>query len=127
MLCASEQDMKNVEEIFHYSSKLLSSESHGGIGLLLLMSSALPIFSVPARQYEEKNFICSQNMSYPFESSANTAGTVDWWQLANKLGRDGRKRWDANAQGILDDALEMLSNEHNDSAMTTAAWSRSLQ
>lgn len=55
-------------------------------------------------------------MSYPFESSVNTAGTPDWWQLANKygLGRDGRKRWEANAQGILADTLEMLSNEHND-------------
>lgn len=55
-------------------------------------------------------------MSYTFESSVSTAG---WWQLANKLGRNGRKRWEANAQGSLDDTLEMLSNEHND-AMTTA-------
>lgn len=55
-------------------------------------------------------------MSYTCESSVSTAG---WWQLANKLGRNGRKRWEAHAQGSLDDTLEMLSNEHND-AMTTA-------
>lgn len=42
-------------------------------------------FSVRGRQCEEKNFICSQNMSYRFESSVNTAGTLGWWQLANKL------------------------------------------
>lgn len=78
-------------------------------------------FSVRAHQYEEKDFIRSQNMSYSFESSVNTAGTLDWWQLANKLGRNGRKRWKANAQGILADTLEKPSNEHND-AMMTAAW-----
>lgn len=34
-------------------------------------------FSVCACQYEEKDFICSQNMSYPFECSVSTAGTLD--------------------------------------------------
>lgn len=34
-------------------------------------------FSVCACQYEEKDFICSQNMSYPSECSVNTAGTLD--------------------------------------------------
>lgn len=32
-----------MQEVFHNSSKLLSTKSHVGTGLLLLMSSALPI------------------------------------------------------------------------------------
>jgi len=77
-------------------------------------------FSVHAHHYEKKDLIGSQNTSYPFESSVNTAGTQDWWQPANKFGRDGRQRSDANAGGILADTQEMLSDKQNDDMKAAA-------
>lgn len=71
-------------EAFHYSYTLLNSESHVGNRPIAADELSDANFSVRARQYEDRDFICSQNMPYPFESSVNTAGTPDWWQLANK-------------------------------------------
>lgn len=109
-----------MQKLFYCGSKLLSSESHVSTGILLLMSAAN--FSVRARQNAEKDFICSQNMPYLFESLENTVASLDWWQLANMLGRGGLKKGEKQTPEVFPaDTLEKLSNEHNDD-MTIVAW-----
>lgn len=75
-------------------------------------------FSACARHYERNDFICSQNMSYSFESWVNTAGILEGWQVANKFGKKVRNKCPKCSQR----STENISNYGNDSFMTTVVW-----
>lgn len=73
----SEQDMKNIECSYATNLPLqlqiaLQSESRGHRPIAADELSTANF----SDHVEEKDFICSQNMSYPFESSVNTEGIL---------------------------------------------------